>query len=50
MGPGQHLDRFGELAVTGDRPVVLAVGADQIGQHLRIPGSLLAPEVVCRSR
>lgn len=39
---GEHLDRLGELTVTGELPVVAPVGADQIGQHLRIAGSDLA--------
>jgi len=37
MGPGKHLDRLHQRAVTGDLPVVVAVGADQVGQHLGIP-------------
>jgi hypothetical protein len=43
MGAGQHLDRLGERAVTGDRAVVVAVGPDQIGQHLGIPPVGLGP-------
>ncbi len=45
MRAGQHLDRLGELAVPGDRAVLVPVGADQIGQHLRVAGSLFAPDV-----
>ena len=37
MRPGQHLDRLGQVTVRGDGPVVVPVGADQVGQHLRIP-------------
>jgi hypothetical protein len=36
VGPGEHLQRLGELAVAGQRPVVLAVSADQFGQHLGV--------------
>jgi len=43
MGPGQHLDRLGQRAVTGHRPVVVAVGADQIRKHLRIAPIRLGP-------
>ena len=30
----QYLDCLGELAVSGDRPVLFSVGAYQVGQHL----------------
>jgi hypothetical protein len=43
MGPGQPLDRLGQRAVTGDLAVVVAVGADQIGQDLRIAAVGLGP-------
>jgi hypothetical protein len=43
MGSGQHLDGLGQRAVTGDRPVVVAVGADQVGQHLGIASIRLGP-------
>jgi hypothetical protein len=37
MGAGQHLDRLGQVAVTGHRPMVVPVGAHQIRQHLGVP-------------
>jgi hypothetical protein len=40
---GQDLDRLGQRAVAGDRPVVVAVGADQLGQHLGVPAVRLGP-------
>jgi hypothetical protein len=33
MGPGQHLDRLGQIAVAGHGAVQVAVGAGQAGQH-----------------
>jgi hypothetical protein len=36
MPSGQNLDRLRVGAVRGDRPVIVAVGADQIRQHLGI--------------
>jgi hypothetical protein len=42
-GPGEHLDRLHCWSVAGDRPVVVAVGADQIGQHLGVPAGGLSP-------
>ena len=50
MGAGQHLDRLGQRAVAGDRAVVVAVGADQIGQHLGIPTVRLGPRDWWRPR
>jgi hypothetical protein len=41
--PSQDLDRLGERAVAGDRAVVVAVGADQVGQHLGVPAVGLGP-------
>jgi hypothetical protein len=38
MGPGQDLHRFGQIGVTGDTPMVVGVGANQIGQHPGIAG------------
>lgn len=35
-GAGQHLDRLGELRVTGDLSMVVAIGAHEIGEHLGI--------------
>jgi hypothetical protein len=43
VGPGQDLDRLGQWAVAGDPAMVVAVGADQIGQHLGIPPVRLGP-------
>jgi len=50
VGPGQDLDRLGQLAVAGDRAVVVPVGPDQVGQDLGIGSIGLAPEVAWRSR
>ena len=38
MCPGQYLDRRSVGGVTGDRAVVVAVGAHQIGQQFGVPG------------
>jgi hypothetical protein len=43
MAPGQHLDRLGQLRVARHRPVMVAVGADQISQHPRIGPVGLGP-------
>jgi hypothetical protein len=43
VGPGQHLDRLSQRAVARDLAVVVAVGADQIGQHLGVPSVGLGP-------
>jgi hypothetical protein len=43
MGAGQHLDRLGQRTVAGDLAVVMAIGADQIGQHLGVPAVGLGP-------
>jgi hypothetical protein len=37
MGPSQHPDGLDQLAVTGDQPMVVAVGADQVSQDLGVP-------------
>lgn len=50
MGPGQHLDGLGQLRVPSHRPVPVAVGAHQVGEHLGAASSDLAPEVAWRSR
>jgi hypothetical protein len=50
MAPGQHLDRFGQPRVTLGRPVMMPVGADQIGRIRASPRSELAREMVWRSR
>jgi len=34
--PGGDLDRLGEVAVSGDAAVVVAVGAHHVGQHLGV--------------
>lgn len=33
---GQHLDCLGEIAVAGDRPVVVPIGAGELGQYPRV--------------
>ena len=38
MTAGEDLDRARVVAVPGDRPMVVAVGADQIRQHLGVTG------------
>jgi hypothetical protein len=43
MRPGQDLDRLGLGAVAGDGPVMVTVGADQIGQHPGITAVGLRP-------
>ena len=43
MGPGKHFDCFAELAVTGDRSMVVGVGAGKIGEHLGVTRIGLRP-------
>jgi hypothetical protein len=43
MGPGQHPDRLGQVAITGNRPMMVAVGADQVSQDLGVPPIRLGP-------
>ena len=43
VGPGQHLDRFGQLAVAGHPTMVVAVGAGQLSQRGGVPGVRLRP-------
>ena len=43
MPPGQHLDRLDQARVAGHLAVMMPVGADQIGQHPRIPTVGLGP-------
>ena len=43
MGPGQDPDRLGQVAVPSDQPMVVAVGADQISQHLGVSPVRLGP-------
>jgi hypothetical protein len=50
VGAGEHRDVFSHLGVPGDRAVMGAVQPLELGQHVRIPGSLFAPEVPCLSR
>ena len=38
MCPGENLDRLDVWAVAGQRAVVVAVGADQVGQQLGVAG------------
>jgi hypothetical protein len=49
VGAGLHLDRLGQVAVAGDRAVVV-VGPDQVGQDLGVGGIGLGPETPWRSR
>jgi hypothetical protein len=46
MPTGQDLDRARISAVSGDRSVVVTVGADQIGKDLRVTGVGLRPRDV----
>ena len=47
VGPGEHLDRLDDLAVAGDRAMVVPVGAHQVGQQLGVAGiGLRARDVV----
>ena len=47
LGAGAHLHGGGEGAVARDRPVVVAVGADEVGEHARIaPVRLPAADLV----
>lgn len=50
VGAGQDLDRLGERAVAGDLAVVVAIGADQIGQHLGVASVGLGPRHLWRPR
>jgi hypothetical protein len=43
MGPGQHPDGLDQVAITADQAMVVAVGADQVGQHLGVTGVRLGP-------
>lgn len=43
VGAGEDLDRLGQLRVASDRAVMVAISADQIGQHPRIPTVGLGP-------
>ena len=36
MGPGEHLDVREQLAVGGHGPMVVAVGAHELGEHARV--------------
>jgi hypothetical protein len=42
MCAGEHLDRLGLLAVAGDRPQLVPVGARHVGQDVRVAGVALA--------
>ncbi len=47
MTPSQHLDCFGQVAVTSEGSMVMPVGADQICQHFGVTGiGLSARQVV----
>jgi hypothetical protein len=41
VSPGDHLDRLGQLAVTSHLPQLMGVGADHVGQRVRVPGVAL---------
>jgi hypothetical protein len=43
LRPCQNLHRFDQLGVSADRAMVMPVRADEIGEHLRIPGVRLGP-------
>lgn len=43
MRPGQGFHCLGQLAVAGDRAVVLPIGTHQVGQDLRFPGIAFRP-------
>jgi len=38
MGPRQHPDGAGLIRIAGQGPVVVAVGAHQVGQELGVAG------------
>lgn len=50
MPPRHNLHPLPLRTVPGDRPVVVPVGAHQIGQDLGIPGIDFAPPTLCRPR
>jgi hypothetical protein len=41
VGPGDHLDRLGQLTVTGNLPQLMGVGANHVGQRVRVTGVTL---------
>jgi hypothetical protein len=43
VAQGQYVDRLGLGAVRGYRPVVVAIGSDQVGQYLGVARVGLAP-------
>lgn len=43
MGTGDDLDRRDLGGVPGDGPQLVAVGADHVGRHVRVPGVALGP-------
>ncbi len=43
MGPGEHLDGLGQVAVAGYLSVMVAVGACQLGQRRCVTGVGLGP-------
>lgn len=43
MRPGQDLDGLGQVTVTRDTTVVVAVGPDELGQHLGVTRIGLRP-------
>ncbi len=45
MGPGQHLDRLGEVAVAGNAAMMVAVCAGQLGQGGGVARVGLGPDV-----
>ena len=45
-----QLDRLTQLGIPSHRAVIRAVQAHDLGQHMRVPGIRLRPELECRSR
>jgi hypothetical protein len=41
VGTGQDLERLGAIPVAGHRPQLVGVGADHVGQHVRVTGVAL---------
>jgi hypothetical protein len=50
VGAGDHLGRLGQVAVAGDRPQLVPVGAHHVGQGVRVGGVALGARTLCRSR
>jgi len=50
MSTRQQLDRISQIAVPSDRTVMITIEAHDLGQHVRVTGVTLRPEVECRCR